>query len=97
MVVVNDDRNRRALCRGDKRGGDERKVAVGEQHFGRPDDDGAARFLRRGNRRLEHVGVVRVEKPDGVLFRLCFFKNLVEIYKHGLGVGVQSWSWRVVG
>ena len=36
------------------------------------------------------------EKAYGVLFRLCLSKNLVEIYEHGLGVGVQSWSWRVV-
>ena len=77
VVIVDNNRNRRALRRGDKRGRDERKVAVGQKHLGSADDNRAARLFGRRNRGFEHIGVVRVEKPNGVLFRLCLFKNLV--------------------
>ena len=74
-VIVHDHRHGGAFCRRDDRRGDERQIAVGQQHLCRPDDDGRRKRLCRFDRGLQHVGVGGVEKPDGIVFLLRFAEN----------------------
>ena len=79
VVVVHHHRHGRALRRREERGGDERQVAVGQQHLGRAEDDRALQALGGLDGRLEHVGIRRVEQAHAVVFALRGLQDIIKI------------------